>query len=170
MRSTSFPLVLLRHGESIWNLENRFTGWTDVELSLKGIEEADQSALLLKQAGYDFDIVFTSVLQRAIQTVWIVLEHLERMWLTVEKSWRLNERHYGALQGLNKVETAEQSGEDLFNLWERSYSVRPPAQTRSDPRYPGFDRRYLIHFDRHLNYISNSSLESVVIAPQLLNV
>jgi 2,3-bisphosphoglycerate-dependent phosphoglycerate mutase len=142
MKPEGYPLILLRHGESIWNKENRFTGWTDVDLTEKGIEEADKAGLLLQQCEYDFDIVYTSVLKRCIQTVWIVLEHLERMWLPVEKTWRLNERHYGALQGLNKTETANKYGEDLVSLWRRSYHVRPPALDRSDPRFPGFDPRY----------------------------
>ena len=137
-----YQLVLLRHGESTWNKENRFTGWTDVDLTEKGFEEADKAALLLMQAKYDFDIVYTSVLKRSIQTVWIVLEHLDRMWLPVEKTWRLNERHYGALQGLNKAETAHIYGEDLVSQWRRSYTVRPPALDQSDPRFPGHDPRY----------------------------
>ena len=137
-----YQLVLLRHGESTWNKENRFTGWTDVDLTEKGFEEADKAALLLMQAKYDFDIVYTSVLKRSIQTVWIVLEHLDRMWLPVEKTWRLNERHYGALQGLNKAETAQKYGKDLVSQWRRSYTVRPPALDQSDPRFPGHDPRY----------------------------
>jgi len=137
-----YQLVLLRHGESTWNKENRFTGWTDVDLTEKGFEEADKAATLLIQAKYDFDIVYTSVLKRSIQTVWIVLEHLDRMWLPVEKTWRLNERHYGALQGLNKAETAQKYGEDLVSQWRRSYTVRPPALDQSDPRFPGHDPRY----------------------------
>jgi len=137
-----YPLILLRHGESTWNKENRFTGWMDVELSEKGFEEADKAALLLEQAEYDFDIVYTSVLKRSIQTVWIVLEHLDRIWLPVEKTWRLNERHYGALQGLNKAETALEYGEDVVSQWRHSYSVRPPALNRSDSRFPGYDPRY----------------------------
>ena len=142
MNRNKYQLVLLRHGESVWNKENRFTGWTDVDLTEKGFNEADKAALMLKQAKYDFDIVFTSVLKRSIQTVWIVLEHLDRMWLPVEKTWRLNQRHYGALQGLNKDETALNCGEDLVSQWRRSYNVRPPAVDRSDPRFPGFDKRY----------------------------
>jgi len=136
------PLILLRHGESVWNKENRFTGWTDVDLTDKGVEEAHEAAHLLKQAGYDFDIVYTSLLKRSIRTVWIVLEQMERMWLPIEKSWRLNERHYGALQGLNKAETALLYGEGLVSKWRRSYTERPPALKRSDPRFPGHDRRY----------------------------
>ena len=137
-----YPLILLRHGESAWNKENRFTGWTDVELTEKGFEEADKAALMLMQTKYDFDIVYTSVLKRSIQTVWIVLEHLDRMWLPVEKTWRLNERHYGSLQGLNKAETAHEYGEDLVSQWRHSYTVRPPALDRSDSRFPGYDPRY----------------------------
>ncbi len=134
--------MLLRHGESAWNKENRFTGWTDVDLTEKGIEEGLQAALLIMQAGYDFDVVYTSVLKRSIRTVWIVLEQMDRMWLPVEKSWRLNERHYGALQGLNKAETVHEYGEDLVSQWRRRYTVRPPALDCSDPRFPGHDPRY----------------------------
>ena len=137
-----YPLILLRHGESTWNRDNRFTGWTDVDLTEKGIKEALEAALLLKQAGYDFDVVYTSVLKRSIRTVWIILEQMDRMWLPVEKSWRLNERHYGALQGLIKAETAHEYGEDLVSQWRRSYTVRPPAVDRLDPRFPGHDPRY----------------------------
>jgi len=137
-----YQLVLLRHGESVWNKANRFTGWTDVDLTEKGIEEADKAALMLLHAKYDFDIVYTSVLKRTIQTAWIVLEHLDRMWLPVEKTWRLNERHYGSLQGLNKSETAQKYGENLVTQWRRSFTVRPPALDRSDPRFPGYDPRY----------------------------
>jgi 2,3-bisphosphoglycerate-dependent phosphoglycerate mutase len=142
MKREIYQLILLRHGESVWNKENRFTGWTDIELTEKGFEEADKAALMLMQAKYDFDIAYTSVLKRSIQTVWIVLDHLDRMWLPVEKTWRLNERHYGALQGLNKVETAHESGEDLVSQWRHSYTVRPPALDRSDSRFPGYDPRY----------------------------
>jgi 2,3-bisphosphoglycerate-dependent phosphoglycerate mutase len=135
-------LVLLRHGESTWNKENRFTGWTDVELTRKGIREARQAARLLKEAGLTFDAVYTSVLKRAIKTVWIVLEEMDLCWLPVHTCWRLNERHYGALQGLNKSETAEKLGGEQVFLWRRSYAVRPPALDRADPRYPGHDPRY----------------------------
>jgi 2,3-bisphosphoglycerate-dependent phosphoglycerate mutase len=137
-----YPLVLLRHGESTWNKENRFTGWTDVDLTVTGTKEARDAALLLKQAGLDFDVVYTSVLKRSIRTVWIVLEQMERMWLPIEKNWRLNERHYGALQGLNKNETAREYGEKQVTLWRRSYAERPPALELSDPRFPGHDPRY----------------------------
>jgi 2,3-bisphosphoglycerate-dependent phosphoglycerate mutase len=135
-------LVLLRHGESDWNRENRFTGWTDVDLSEKGIAEAQQGAKLLGEAGFTFDIAFTSVLKRAIRTLWIVQDELDLMWIPVEISWRLNERHYGALQGLNKAETATKFGEEQVLVWRRSYDVPPPALEPDDPRFPGHDPRY----------------------------
>lgn len=135
-------LVLLRHGESIWNLENRFTGWTDVDLSEKGIKEAHQAGKWLKEAGFTFDIAYTSVLKRAIRTLWIVLDELDLMWIPIYNSWRLNERHYGALQGLNKLEMVEKFGEKQVLLWRRSYDIRPPALTKDDPRYCGNDPRY----------------------------
>jgi 2,3-bisphosphoglycerate-dependent phosphoglycerate mutase len=135
-------LVLLRHGESTWNLENRFTGWTDVDLTPKGIAEAHEAARLLREGGYAFDLCFTSVLKRAIRTLWIVLDDMDLMWLTVHKSWRLNERHYGALQGLNKAETTAQYGEKQVLVWRRSYADPPPPLTRDDPRHPGHDPRY----------------------------
>jgi len=135
-------LVLLRHGESTWNLENRFTGWTDVDLTPKGIAEAHEAARLLREGGYAFDLCFTSVLKRAIRTLWIVLDDMDLMWLTVHRSWRLNERHYGALQGLNKAETTAQYGEKQVLVWRRSYADPPPPLTRDDPRHPGHDRRY----------------------------
>src|SRR5512143_1348530 len=131
-----YKLVLIRHGESDWNRENRFTGWTDVDLSEKGIAEAHQAAKLLGEGGFTFDIAFTSVLKRAIRTLWIVQDGLDLMWIPVEKSWRLNERHYGALQGLNKAETAEKFGEEQVKIWRRSYDVPPPALEPSDPRFP----------------------------------
>ncbi len=137
-----YKLVLLRHGESVWNKENRFTGWTDVDLSERGIEEAHEAARLLKEEGFTFDVAFTSVLKRAIRTLWIVLDDMDLMWIPVFKSWRLNERHYGALQGLNKAEMAEKFGEEQVKLWRRSYDVPPPALTPDDPRYPGNDPRY----------------------------
>jgi len=137
-----YKVVLLRHGESLWNMENRFTGWTDIDLSPKGIEEARESGKTLKAEGYIFDCAFTSVLKRAIRTLWIVLDELDRMWIPVYKSWRLNERHYGALQGLNKAETAKKYGEEQVKIWRRSADVRPPALEKDDPRYPGFDPRY----------------------------
>lgn len=135
-------LVLLRHGESIWNRENRFTGWTDVDLTETGIAEAREAARLLREEGFDFDLAFTSVLKRAIRTLWIVLDELDRMWLPVVNDWRLNERHYGALQGLNKAEMAARYGEEQVLLWRRSYDVPPPPLDLDDPRHPRFDRRY----------------------------
>jgi len=135
-------LVLVRHGQSTWNLENRFTGWIDVGLSELGIEEARSSARLLLEEKYAFDIAFTSVLKRAIQTLWIILEEMDLMWIPVYKSWRLNERHYGALQGLNKSEMADKHGADQVLLWRRSYDIRPPALDRTDERYPGKDPKY----------------------------
>jgi 2,3-bisphosphoglycerate-dependent phosphoglycerate mutase len=135
-------VVLLRHGQSTWNLENRFTGWTDVDLTDQGREEAKQSGLLLKTGGFGFDIAFTSVLRRAIRTLWIALDELDEMWIPVEHSWRLNERHYGALQGLNKAETAAKYGDEQVHIWRRSYDVRPPALEKSDSRFPGKDPRY----------------------------
>ena len=135
-------VVLLRHGESDWNKQNRFTGWTDVDLSEKGIAEAKEGARVLKEQGYTFDIAYTSVLKRAIRTLWIVMDEMDLMWIPVYRSWRLNERHYGALQGLNKAETAEKYGEAQVKVWRRSYDIRPPALEQTDPRYPGFDPRY----------------------------
>jgi len=135
-------LVLLRHGESIWNKENRFTGWTDVDLSRKGIEEARDAAKVLIKESFTFDIAFTSVLKRAIRTLWIVLDDMDLMWIPVYRKWRLNERHYGALQGLNKAETAKQFGEEQVFLWRRSYDVRPPLLTKDDERYPGNEAKY----------------------------
>jgi 2,3-bisphosphoglycerate-dependent phosphoglycerate mutase len=137
-----YKLVLLRHGESIWNKENRFTGWTDVDLSEKGKTEAFNTGVLLKKEGYTFDIAFTSVLKRAIRTLWITLDQMDLMWIPVHREWRLNERHYGALQGLNKPETAQKYGEDQVKIWRRSYDVPPPALSKSDSRYPGYDPRY----------------------------
>ncbi len=135
-------LVLLRHGESIWNKENRFTGWTDVDLSRKGIEEARKAGQVLKEEGYIFDVAFTSVLKRAIRTLWIALDVMDLMWIPVYRSWRLNERHYGALQGLNKSETAAKYGEKQVLIWRRSYDIRPPALEKTDERYPGNDPIY----------------------------
>jgi len=135
-------LILLRHGESLWNRENRFTGWTDVDLSETGKNEALETGRLLKQEGYLFDLAFTSVLKRAIRTLNIVLEEMDLEWIPVVKSWRLNERHYGALQGLNKVETAAQYGEAQVKLWRRSYDVPPPDLTPADARYPGHELKY----------------------------
>jgi len=135
-------LVLLRHGESIWNVENKFTGWTDVDLSPKGIQEAHEAARLLKEGGYDFDVTYTSLLKRAIRTLHIVLDDMDRMWLPVHKSWRLNERHYGDLQGLNKAEIAAKFGEQQVLIWRRSYADPPPPLSPDDPRHPRHDRRY----------------------------
>jgi len=137
-----YKLVLIRHGESTWNLDNRFTGWTDVELTPTGVEQAKEAGRLLKAEGYDFDIAYTSVLRRAIWTLWHALDQLDRTWLPVVKSWRLNERHYGALQGLNKAETAKKFGDDQVLVWRRSYDVPPPALETSDPRSERGDRRY----------------------------
>jgi 2,3-bisphosphoglycerate-dependent phosphoglycerate mutase len=135
-------IVLLRHGESVWNKENRFTGWTDVDLSPRGEEEAKRAGKMLEAAGFGFDCAYTSVLKRAIKTLWLALETMDLMWIPVHHSWRLNERHYGALQGLNKAETAAKFGEEQVLLWRRSYDVPPPALERRDPRYPGGDPRY----------------------------
>ncbi len=137
-----YEIVLVRHGESTWNNENRFTGWTDVPLSDKGISEAISAGRLLKADGYVFDKAYTSVLKRAIKTLWIVLEEMDLMWIPVEHSWRLNERHYGALQGLNKAETAAQYGDEQVKIWRRSYNTRPPLLEKTDERYPGSDPRY----------------------------
>jgi len=137
-----FKLVLLRHGESTWNKENRFTGWTDVDLSEKGRQEATEAGRLLKDGGYVFDIAFTSVLKRAIRTLWITLDALDLMWIPVSKNWRLNERHYGALQGLNKAETAAKHGDAQVKIWRRSYDIPPPPLNPDDDRYSGRDPRY----------------------------
>ncbi len=135
-------LVLLRHGQSQWNRQNRFTGWTDVDLSEQGIREAHDAGRLLRGENFQFDVAYTSVLKRAIRTLWIVLDECDQMWLPVERSWRLNERHYGALQGLNKAETAREVGAEQVQIWRRSYAVRPPELARDDPRCPAHDRRY----------------------------
>ena len=135
-------LVLVRHGQSMWNLENRFTGWTDVELSEQGIKEAKEAGKVLKEKGYGFDVAYTSVLKRANDTLGYILEELEEQDIPVKKSWRLNERHYGALQGLNKDETKEKYGEEQVLLWRRSTDVRPPALSKDDERYPGNDSKY----------------------------
>ncbi|MDR0806292.1 MAG: 2,3-diphosphoglycerate-dependent phosphoglycerate mutase [Enterobacteriaceae bacterium] len=135
-------LVLVRHGESVWNKENRFTGWTDVELSDKGRAEAAQAGELLKAEGFIFDFAYTSVLKRAIHTLWSILDKIDTPWLPVEKSWKLNERHYGALQGLNKAETAKKYGDEQVKLWRRGFAVTPPELAKDDERYPGHDRRY----------------------------
>jgi len=135
-------LVLLRHGESFWNKENRFTGWTDVDLSQKGIDEANEAGETLKKQGLIFDVAFTSVLKRAIRTLWITLDRMDLMWIPVFRSWRLNEKHYGGLQGLNKSETAQKYGEDQVLLWRRAYDIQPPALEKSDSRHPINDPRY----------------------------
>ncbi|GJM22915.1 MAG: 2,3-bisphosphoglycerate-dependent phosphoglycerate mutase [Planctomycetota bacterium] len=135
-------LVLLRHGQSEWNKENRFTGWHDVDLSEQGVGEARRAGQLIRDEGLDFDIVYTSVLKRAIKTLWLALEEMDRMWLPIERRWRLNERHYGALQGLNKAETAAEHGDEQVKIWRRSYDVPPPPLTRDDERWPGHDLRY----------------------------
>jgi len=135
-------LVLLRHGQSIWNLENLFTGWIDVDLSPQGVEEAKESGRLLKAEGIAFDIAFTSVLKRAIRTLWIALDEMDMMWLPVERTWRLNERHYGALQGLDKAQTVQKHGAEQVKIWRRSYDIPPPPLDSANPQHPRFDRRY----------------------------
>ena len=135
-------LVLLRHGESTWNKENRFTGWTDVDLSEKGTEEARKSGQILKKEGFVFEVAYTSVLKRAIRTLWLVMDEMDLMWIPVHRAWQLNERHYGALQGLNKAEMAAKYGEDQVLIWRRSYDIPPPALEKGDERYPGKDPRY----------------------------
>lgn len=135
-------LVLLRHGESIWNKENLFTGWTDVDLSDQGMAEAKRAGALIKAEGLTFDVAFTSVLKRAIRTLWVVLDELDLMWIPVEHSWRLNERHYGALQGMNKAQTAAKYGDEQVLIWRRSYDIPPPALEESDLRYAATDPRY----------------------------
>jgi 2,3-bisphosphoglycerate-dependent phosphoglycerate mutase len=135
-------IVLLRHGESIWNQENRFTGWYDVDLAEKGMSEAREGGRLMKAEGFSFDLAYTSVLKRAIRTLWLVLDQMDLLWIPVTKSWRLNERHYGALQGLNKAETAAKFGDEQVLVWRRSYDIPPPALKKTDERYPGQDPRY----------------------------
>ncbi|MHC1682881.1 MAG: 2,3-diphosphoglycerate-dependent phosphoglycerate mutase [Clostridiaceae bacterium] len=135
-------LVLIRHGQSVWNLENRFTGWTDVDLSENGLREARQAGKILKKNNFSFDVAYTSVLKRAIRTLWIALHEMDLMWIPVYKCWRLNERHYGALQGLNKAETAQKYGDDKVQIWRRSIDVRPPALEKTDKRYEAHDPRY----------------------------
>jgi 2,3-bisphosphoglycerate-dependent phosphoglycerate mutase len=137
-----YKVVLVRHGESVWNKENRFTGWTDVDLSEKGIQEARKGGQYLKKEGFAFDVAFTSVLKRAIRTLWLVLDEMDLMWIPIHHSWMLNERHYGGLQGLNKSETAAKYGEEQVLIWRRSYDIPPPALEKSDPRYPGNEARY----------------------------
>ncbi len=168
-------IVLLRHGESTWNKENRFTGWTDIDLTPKGIQEAQNAGQLLREHGFEFDIAYTSVLKRAIRTLWIVLDEMNQMWLPIQHTWRLNERHYGALQGLNKAETAAQYGDEQVLIWRRSYDVRPPALTINDPRYAGADPRYkeLTHSDIPLTECLKDTVTrflpywNTVIAPQV---
>jgi 2,3-bisphosphoglycerate-dependent phosphoglycerate mutase len=137
-----YKVVLLRHGESVWNSENRFTGWTDVDLSEKGRGEAQRAGVLLRDEGYTFDVAYTSVLKRAIRTCWMALDELDLLWIPVIRNWRLNERHYGELQGLNKAETAARHGDAQVKVWRRSFDTPPPPLTREDPRHPGHDRRY----------------------------
>ena len=153
-------LVLLRHGESLWNKENRFTGWTDVDLSPQGIGEAKEAGRILKKDGFIFDSAFTSVLKRAIRTLWVVLDEMDLMWIPVYRSWKLNERHYGALQGLNKSETAKKYGEEQVKTWRRSYNICPPQLTKDDERYPGHDAKYKSLKEKELPL--TESLESTV--------
>jgi 2,3-bisphosphoglycerate-dependent phosphoglycerate mutase len=138
----TIKLVLFRHGESILNKEDRFTGWTDVDLSDRGITEAKEAGRTLREKGYAFDVAFTSVLKRAIRTLWLVLDEMDLMWITVYRSWRLNERHYGALQGLNKAEMAVKVGEEQVHKWRRGYDIRPPSLDKTDKRYPGNNPKY----------------------------
>ena len=145
-----YKVVLLRHGESTWNKENRFTGWTDVDLSEKGLQEAQEAGRVLKAEGFVFDLAFTSVLKRAIRTLWMTLDGMDLMWIPVIRDWRLNERHYGALQGLNKSETAAKFGEEQVKIWRRSYDIPPPVLEKTDPRYPGHDPRYKDLSEREL--------------------
>jgi len=149
-------LVFLRHGQSTWNMENKFTGWTDVDLSDHGVREAHVAGKVLKSEGYSFDLAYTSVLKRAIRTLWIVLEEMDLMWIPVHCSWKLNERHYGALQGLNKQATAEKYGDEQVHIWRRSYDIQPPPLALTDRRHPGFDPRYA-----HLNPDDLPSTESL---------
>jgi len=153
-------LVLLRHGQSTWNLENRFTGWTDVDLTPQGVEEAMDAARLLKEGGFTFDVAYTSVLKRAVRTLWLVQDAMDLMWIPVHRSWKLNERHYGALQGLNKAETAEKFGAEQVKLWRRSYAVPPPPLDLDDPRHPAHDRRYA-GLDKHQLPLTESLKDTV---------
>ncbi|WP_405231806.1 2,3-diphosphoglycerate-dependent phosphoglycerate mutase [Lentisalinibacter salinarum] len=167
-------LILCRHGQSEWNLKNLFTGWTDVDLTEKGVEEAKEAGRTLKQAGYRFDVAYTSVLKRAIRTLWLIQDEMDLMWIPVHRSWRLNERHYGALQGLNKAETAEKYGEEQVHVWRRSYDTPPPPLEEDDERHPRFDRRYAGIADLPATESLKTTLERVVpywddvIAPDLL--
>lgn len=141
-RGCMYKVVLVRHGESVWNKENRFTGWTDVDLSEKGIQEAKKGGQYLKKEGFAFDVAFTSVLKRAIRTLWLVLDEMDLMWIPIHHSWKLNERHYGGLQGLNKSETAAKYGDEQVLIWRRSYDIQPPALEKSDARFPGNEAKY----------------------------
>jgi len=167
-------LILCRHGQSEWNLKNLFTGWTDVDLTEKGVEEAKEAGRMLKQAGYAFDVAYTSVLKRAIRTLWLIQDEMDLMWIPVHRSWRLNERHYGALQGLNKAETAEKYGEEQVHVWRRSYDTPPPPLEEDDERHPRFERRYAGIADLPATESLKTTLERVVpywddvIAPDLL--
>lgn len=155
-----YKIVLIRHGESIWNKENLFTGWTDVDITEQGIREAKEAGRRLKEAGFTFDEAHTSTLKRAIRTLWLVLDEMDLMHTPIQHDWRLNERHYGALQGLNKAETAEKYGEEQVLLWRRSYDVPPPALTEDDPRYPGHDPRYA-HLEKSQIPLSESLKDTV---------
>lgn len=150
-----YKLVLIRHGESLWNLENKFTGWTDVDLSENGLVEARKAGAILKENGYTFDIAYTSVLKRAIRTLAIILHEMDLMWIPVNKSWKLNERHYGALQGLNKKETAERYGEEQVHKWRRYVDIRPPELTKDDSRYPGNEIKYKGLIEKELPLTEN---------------
>jgi 2,3-bisphosphoglycerate-dependent phosphoglycerate mutase len=167
-------LILCRHGQSDWNLKNLFTGWTDVDLTEKGIEEAREAGRTLADAGYAFDVAYTSVLKRAIRTLWLIQDEMDLMWIPVHRSWRLNERHYGALQGLNKAETAEKYGDEQVHVWRRSYDTPPPPLEEDDERHPRFDRRYAGIADLPATESLKGTLERVVpywddvIAPDLL--
>lgn len=162
-------LVLIRHGESEWNKENRFCGWTDVDLSAKGHQEAIEAGKLLKAEGFQFDYAYTSVLTRAIHTLWHVLDGVEQPWITEEKNWRLNERHYGALQGLNKAETAAKYGDDQVKLWRRGFAITPPALEKSDDRYPGHDSRYKNLTDKELPLTESLALTIERVLPYWKN-
>ena len=155
-------LVLVRHGESQWNNENRFTGWYDVDLSEKGVGEAKAAGKLLKDEGFSFDFAYTSVLKRAIHTLWNVLDELDQAWLPVEKSWKLNERHYGALQGLNKAETAEKYGDEQVKQWRRGFAVTPPELTKDDERYPGHDPRHGNSLRALVKYLDNMGEDEIL--------
>ncbi len=163
-------LVLLRHGESVWNKENRFTGWTDVELSEKGISEARNGGKLLREQGFIFDVAFTSVLRRAIKTLWLALEEMDLMWIPIHHAWQLNERHYGDLQGLNKAQTAQKFGEEQVHIWRRSYSICPPPLDRSDARYPRKDLRYSSLSDSQLPLTESLELTVKRVVPIWENV